>query len=193
MKKSTLAAVLGNIVSLFALWLVNFGIELSAEEQASIVSALLLIVNTCALVIPAVLAGMKRSAPKDGGFANPLLLLALGLAAVLAVSVSGCNQQPVQPPNAIAAASLAVERAAEQVGLSQQLGRITVEREGELLDRLQLLNDSLRRANRLYRLCDAETAPCDSPAALLARVNAELLAILAELQPPAPAQPEALQ
>lgn len=181
MKKSTLAAVLGNIVSLLALALVNFGIELSAEEQANIVSALLLIVNTCALIIPAVLAGMKRSAPpSQSGHALPALLFGLAMSVMLLAALPGCAaMQMPTANNALTASSKALQNVAEDIGAAQKAGRITVEREAALLDQVQAANDELRRLQGLLDAC--QPAPCAAPADMLQRMNDEVVRIRGQL------------
>lgn len=189
MKKSTLAAVLGNVVSLIALWLVNFGVELSAEDQASIVSALLLIVNTCALIIPAVLAGMKRPAPRDpeSGHGLPEFMLALGVitALVVVLILPGCGSlQAPTPNNTLVASSKALQVLAEDIGAAQKSGQITVEYEAALLDHVQFANDELRRAQRLMATCQPDA--CAEPAALLQWLDDYVVRIRSHLAPPEP-------
>lgn len=152
MKKSTLAAVLGNLVSLFALWLVNFGVELSAEDQASIVSALLLIVNTCALIIPAVLAGMKRSAPREpeSGYVTPGMLIGLVLlAAMLLPILQGCGSLPETPRQAIAASYVTVETLAETAEAAHRDGVIDDQQRDVIKADLNTALNALREARQI--------------------------------------------
>lgn len=152
MKKSTLAAVLGNIVSLIALWLVNFGVDLSPEDQATIVSALLLIVNTCALAIPAVLAGMKRAPPSnpESGQARTSVMLALGAVTALMVMLMlpGC-QLPETPRQAIAASYVTVESLAETAEVAHRDGVIDDQQRSIIHADLQTAMNALRDARQI--------------------------------------------
>ena len=155
MKKSTLAAVLGNVISLLALWLVNFGIELTAEQQAEIVSALLLVVNTCALVIPAVIAGLSRKSgakANQAGNALPPLLLALGFIAVVLALTPGCTILPKTPAQQLAYADSAFTALVETASDLRDQGALTehqIDRLDEHINRGSAVLDGAWTALRL--------------------------------------------
>lgn len=149
MKKSTLAAVLGNVISLLALWLVNFGIELTAEQQAEIVSALLLIVNTCALVIPAVIAGLSRKSgakANQAGNALPPLLLALGFVAMVLALTPGCTILPKTPAQQLAYADASFTALVESAADLRDQGALTTGQVDRLSDYINRGNDVLSGA-----------------------------------------------
>lgn len=130
MKTSTITAVIGNVVSLLAVALINFGIELTEQQQAEIVSALLVIVNTCALIIPALCAWWaKRSggADKQSGRALPSLLLTLGLVSLFALSLGACSLQPQNSREGLALGYTAHTALSRSVTAATTSGSITVD------------------------------------------------------------------
>lgn len=152
MKTSTLAAVLGNVVSLIALWLVNFGIELTPQQQLQIVNALLLIVNTCALIIPAVVAGLSKrqgSADAQSGRALPGLLLTLGLVSLFAVSLGACSLQPQNSREALALGYTAHTALTQQVIAATTSHAITVDQAEQAREALSQSLDALNLAREL--------------------------------------------
>lgn len=152
MKTSTLAAVIGNVVSLLAVWLINFGIELTLQQQADIVSALLVIVNLCALIIPAVLARQAKkrgSADPQSGFASPRLLVMLAVVSLLAITLGGCSLQPQTAREALALGYTAHTATTRTVTAATTSESITVDQAQQARASLVLARQQLEIAQSL--------------------------------------------
>lgn len=121
----------------------------------------------------------------QSGRALPGLLLVLGLVSLLAVSLQGCATQPQQPREALAQAALLVGVMVQEVGIAQQQGLITAEREGVLLTRLRDANQELHEVNRLLSLCEAghPSSPTCSESLLLLDVVARELSQIRDEYP----------
>lgn len=151
MKRTTLAAVFGNIVSLAAVALVHFGIELTAEQQAEIVSALLVIVNTVALIVPAVIATVNKRRERrvrEGGFVTLSLLQGIALATIMGLILTACTVVPETPRQAVAASYLSIESLAQTAEIAYRDGLIDDARRDAVREELQLALESTALAQQ---------------------------------------------
>jgi len=121
--------------------------------------------------------GMKSSS--EAGYIR--LGMAASLAAIIiglvGIQLTACSTQ-IRTQNAIAASSLGIQKTAEEIGLYQKQGLITVEKERELLQRLQQANNDLRAAEDAVASCKEG---CPDPNDTLVKTAAILAAIRAEL------------
>ena len=174
MKRSTLAAVLGNVISLLALALVNFGVELDAATQAEIVSALLLIVNTCALIIPAVVATVNKSraaGSSQAGRSTPAYLAAVASRTLIVAALSACATQPQNAREALALGYTAHTATVRAVTAATTSEAITVDQAQQARSALQLAREQLDVARALVEADQSAVAPLQRVTQLLTAVE----------------------
>lgn len=113
------------------------------------------------------------------GFAQLSLLFLLGAltAGVLAFQLVACSY-PLKPNNAIAAASLSIERMATEIGTAQKSGKVSIGRERELLGQLRDANDRLRAIQVALAGCVINCPNADDE---LAHISSMLLALRNEV------------
>jgi len=100
-----------------------------------------------------------KSSSQAGFLRLPALIpfAAMG-AGLLALQLTACSMQ-FRSQNAIAAASMSIEQMAKEVGAAQKNGQISIEKEQELLGRLQAANNELRQLQYTLSTCMAEECP----------------------------------
>ena len=150
----------------------------SAAWWAALAGALVATAKTVQSRLADPSAADAKSNP-EAGFVKPPLLYSLGAlaAGVLAIHLVACSYQ-LKPNNAIAAASLSIEQMATEIGTAQKLGQISVEREHELLERLQDANNQLRAVQVVLAGC---TPNCTSTDDELANIAAMLVTLRNDL------------
>lgn len=180
-----------NLVGILVLALGMFGIDVDDETQKQIIggiSAIILTVNmalvkfrsTKVLVEDEIEASAKvTAAGRQRGFTNPTHLV--GLFALLIIvgtavlALSGCDTLQTRSENVVTASSATIEKLVAEVELAHQLRQISTERAHQLLDQLQLANDSLRRAYAVKQAGGDGSALLEAVSAELTRIRIDLI------------------
>lgn len=90
-------------------------------------------------------------ANRQAGFARPSLLLALGLASMLFVSLQGCTLMPETPRQAIAASYVTVESLAETADVAHRDGVIDDQQRAVIKADLQTAKNALDEARKIEK------------------------------------------
>lgn len=144
--------IITNIVSIFALALGLFGVDVSPDAQAQIVAGIGAIAAVVTSILVAfrsrkqleadeVQAAVKR---RQAGFARPSALALLAL-----LAVAGCSLLPETPRQALAASYVAVESIADSTAVAYRDGHITDAQRQNVRGRLQAALDQLAIAEDL--------------------------------------------
>lgn len=131
MATTTTKVLITNIVSIAAVVLSIFGIDVSPEDQATIVGGIAAIASVVTMILVTVrsrkqlLADEVQAASKrQGGYAAPPLLAAVALVTAAALMLGGCVNPPTSPRQALAASYSAVSFAAESAAIAYRDGVI---------------------------------------------------------------------
>lgn len=152
--------IITNIVSIFALALGLFGVDVSPDAQAQIVAGIGAIAAVVTSILVAfrsrkqleadeVQAAVKR---RQAGFVRPDVLTGMGLTGALVLVVMalpGCNLLPETPRQALAASYVAVETIADSTAIAYRDGHITDSQRQNVRGRLQAALDQLAIAEDL--------------------------------------------
>lgn len=179
--------LLAQLIGLLAIIGARFGIDISSEQQADLISGL----STFGLLLTALLAKAKPSgtgAGGQGGFARISLLAMIGVVVGMVLTLSACNvTAPQTPRQSLLAAYTTAETAAEAVGIAKADGRIDAEQRDALLAEIAVARDLLDATGTLLTNAPAAGAVNDSEAtANLRAAQTILLAVQAALPKESP-------
>jgi hypothetical protein len=142
--------LVAQLIGLLAIIAARFGIDISVEQQADILTGL----STFGLLFTAVLAKSKASGDvnnRQGGFARVSALAMLACAAVIALAA--CTVQPPQTPQtprqSLLAAYATAESVADTVTIAKQGGYITDAQRDAYVAQLRQVRDLLDASRTL--------------------------------------------
>ncbi len=149
--------IITNIVSMLALALGLFGIDVSPDAQAQLVAG----IGAAGLIVTTVIAAFRsrkqlevdevdaavKISQKQGGYVHPNTLVAMALMSALVVGCAG--MLPETPRQVLTASYLAVEEAAESTAIAYRDGHITDEQRQRIKGYLQRALDDLKLAEAM--------------------------------------------